>query len=313
MIVVNDLVKRYGPHLAVDGVSFEVEKGEILGFLGPNGAGKTTTMRILTCFLPATSGSLSIAGFDVFNDSAEVRRRIGYLPENVPLYLDMTVEGYIGYMASLRGMDRTQLKRRVGEVIEACGLVDRRRQIINKLSRGYRQRVGLAQALVHEPDVLILDEPTASLDPAQIRDVREYIRSLSGNHTIILSTHILPEVEAVCDRVLVLSRGRLAFDGTLEAARTSRTIEIEVRGPSHPLLNAIRGVIGVESARLVRTIPNPNDPENPVQLVEIEPRGQHDPREDIAKVVLRYNWGLQRMDRARSSLETRFLEIARAN
>lgn len=313
MIQARGLTKQYGSATVVDRLEFEVQSGCVVGFLGPNGAGKTTTMRMLTTYLTPTRGRAEICGEDVLDNPLAVRRKLGYLPENVPLPNEMTARGYLDFRGRLRDLPRARRRASIDRVVERCGLRPVERQPIATLSKGYRQRLGLADALLHDPEVLILDEPTTGLDPLQILEVRSLIRELGRDRLVMLSTHILPEVEAVCDRVLVLSRGRLAFDGTLEAARTSRTIEIEVRGPSHPLLNAIRGVIGVESARLVRTIPNPNDPENPVQLVEIEPRGQHDPREDIAKVVLRHNWGLQRMDRARSSLETRFLEIARAN
>jgi ABC-2 type transport system ATP-binding protein len=212
MIQVENLVKKFGATTAVDGIGFEVEKGEIVGFLGPNGAGKTTTMRMLAGFLPPTSGRASVAGFDVFSESLRAREHIGYMPENVPLYTDMRVEEYLRYRAALKGVPRRRLAERIGDVVELCGLVEVRRKMIAHLSKGYRQRVGLAQALIHRPEVLILDEPTSGLDPNQLDEIRGLIRNVGRDRTVILSTHIMQEVEAMCDRVVLIRKGQLVAD-----------------------------------------------------------------------------------------------------
>jgi ABC-2 type transport system ATP-binding protein len=215
LIEVNGLTKRYGSFTAVDNASFRVEKGQILGFLGPNGAGKTTTMRILTCYLPPTSGTARVAGYDVVEQSMEVRRRIGYLPENPPVYNDMTVAEYVAFCARLKGVEKSRQAGAIGDVVEKCGLKDRTRQLIGTLSKGYRQRAGLAGALVHDPPVLVLDEPTIGLDPAQIIEIRELIRALAGTHTVILSTHILPEVSVTCQAVAIIHEGKIRLVDSL--------------------------------------------------------------------------------------------------
>src|SRR5215813_6507335 len=234
MINVSDLTKRYARTTAVDHISFSVQKGQIVGFLGPNGAGKTTTMRMLTCFLPPTSGSATVAGFDVLEASMEVKRRIGYLPEIPPLYDEMRTADYLAFVAKLKGLSGSELAKRVDYVLDRCAVADVRDKVLNKLSRGYRQRVGLAQAIVHNPDVLILDEPTAGLDPKQINDTRELIRGLAGDHTIILSTHILPEVEQTCQQVIIISKGRLvATDSVSNLQRRASgagSVQVEVAG-----------------------------------------------------------------------------------
>jgi len=209
MIKVEGLTKRYARHVAVDNISFEVQKGEIVGFLGPNGAGKTTTMRVLTCFLPPTSGTAQVAGFDVLEQPMEVKKRIGYLPETPPLYPEMEVIEYLEFVGRLKGVPKDNLSSRIDEVLEKCAIGDVRSKLISKLSKGYRQRVGLAQAILHNPDVLILDEQTSGLDPQQIIETRDLIKGLSGDHTIILSTHILPEVEQTCQQVIIIARGKL--------------------------------------------------------------------------------------------------------
>ena len=219
MIEVQNVTKNYGPFQALKDISFQVDQGQIVGFLGPNGAGKTTTMRILTCFMPASSGSVNVAGYDVFKESREVRKRVGYLPENVPLYPEMTVTKYLKYMAKIRSVPRGKVSQQLDNAIEACGLTERRHQIIGQLSRGFRQRVGLAQALIHEPDVLILDEPTSGLDPRQIVEIREMIRSLGRERTILFSTHILPEASLMCERLIIISRGEITGDVELENGR----------------------------------------------------------------------------------------------
>src|SRR5437588_3671531 len=209
MIKVSELTKKYARTTAVDHISFEVEKGQIVGFLGPNGAGKSTTLRMLTCYLPPTSGGASVNGFDIFHQSEQVRQNLGYLPENVPLYLEMRVEEYLDFRGRLRGMDRDSRRKRIDYVVERCWLGSVRKRIIGHLSKGYRQRVGLADALLHNPPVLILDEPTVGLDPTQIRETRKLIRDLGGQHTVMLSTHILPEVEVVCDRAIIIAAGKI--------------------------------------------------------------------------------------------------------
>jgi len=249
MIKVANLTKRFGRQTVLDNLSFEVKRGEIVGFLGPNGAGKTTTMRILACYLPPTGGSVTIDGLDVLNDSLDVRRRIGYLPENVPMYQDMRVIEYLRYRAHLKGLRGRTLRSRIEEVISRCGLGDVRRRIIGVLSKGYRQRVGLADALVHDPEVLILDEPTIGLDPNQIRHIRNLIKSLAQRHTVLLSTHILPEVEMVCERVLIINKGQIVAadtaDNLVGLIKGNLQIVLEVQGPAEAMLNTIKGVKGV--------------------------------------------------------------------
>ncbi|HEV2182431.1 MAG TPA: ABC transporter ATP-binding protein, partial [Candidatus Acidoferrales bacterium] len=235
MIEVQDLTKSFGDKTAVDHISFSVNKGEILGFLGPNGAGKTTTMRVLTGYLPATTGTAKIAGFDVFDDSMEVRRRIGYLPENPPLYFDMTVSAYLDFVARIKNVPAEKRAGRVNAALEMAKITDKRNELIKRLSRGYKQRVGLAQANVHDPDVFILDEPTVGLDPKQIIEVRNLIKGLAGSHTIILSTHILPEVSMTCDRVVIINRGKIVAVDTPEnltlQLKGGARIRVEVQAP----------------------------------------------------------------------------------
>lgn len=225
MIEVQNLTKSYGTHKAVRGISFHLEPGEIVGFLGPNGAGKTTTMRVLTGYHPPTSGSASIAGFDVSRDPLQVKRRVGYLPESVPLYLDMFVSGYLKYIAEIKGIGRGQRRAAVGDALERCGLTHMQNRLISNLSKGYRQRVGLAQALLGNPPVLILDEPTVGLDPKQIVGIREMIRDLAQDHTVLLSTHILPEVSMICKRVLILHQGRIVKEKNLSEMSAGQTLE----------------------------------------------------------------------------------------
>jgi ABC-2 type transport system ATP-binding protein len=249
MIEVENLTKVFGEVIAVQNVSFRVEKGEVLGFLGPNGAGKTTTMRILTGFQPATAGSVRVAGFDVSEKPIEVKRRIGYLPENVPLYTDMSVESYLDFVADVKRIPPSQKHRRIEETIERTALGEMRHRLIGKLSKGYRQRVGLAQALVHEPDVLVLDEPTEGLDPRQIIEVRELIKELAGGHTVILSSHILPEVSRICGRVVIINRGKIVATDTpqrlQESLRGAREVRVLVRGSRQAAENAAQRVPGV--------------------------------------------------------------------
>ncbi len=307
MIEVKDLTKRFAERTAVDHVSFVVNKGEILGFLGPNGAGKTTTMRILTGFLPATSGTAQVAGFDVFNDSIEVRKRIGYLPENPPLYLDMTVTAYLEFVARIKNVPAEKRKARVEDAMEKTNIVDKRYELIKHLSRGYKQRVGLAQALVHDPEVIILDEPTVGLDPKQIIEVRHLIKGLAGSHTIILSTHILPEVSMTCDRVVIINRGRIAAIDTPANLTTQlkggQNVRIELGADQNAASAAIREVPGVR-----RVTAEPAGGNGRVALmVDVSP-GQ-DVRSQIAAKVVGKGWPLYELRGVNLSLEEIFLEL----
>jgi len=285
VIQVQNLTRYYGRTPAIENVSFEVEKGEILGFLGPNAAGKTTTMRILTCYMPASSGSAKVAGFDVFNQSLEVRKRIGYLPEQPPLYTDMTVKDYLTFVAKIKGVDPRERKNRVNDVMEKTDIAERQDQVIRKLSKGFKQRVGLAQALVHNPDVLVLDEPTVGLDPNQIIEVRELIKSLAGNHTIILSTHILPEVEMTCQRVVIINRGRVVAQDTIanmtQQKRGLGRLVLQVDGPGAPVRDKLASVRGVKK---VHTSGN--------DRYEIECEAGLDARRELAQAVVQNGWGL---------------------
>ena len=248
MIEVDHLTKRYGSFTAVDDVSFEVGKGEIVGFLGPNGAGKTTTMRVLTCYLPASEGTVRIAGFDIFDDPLEVKKRFGYLPESPPLYRDMRVNSYLDFVANIKGVEKAKKADRIVEVMAQCGLSDRAGQLIGQLSKGYRQRVGLAQAIIHNPDVIIMDEPTSGLDPNQIIEVRNLIRELAKERTVILSTHILPEVEMTCDRVVIINHGKI------EAVDTTANLTSNMQGSARFSLR-VTGVAS-EAARPLGEIPD---------------------------------------------------------
>ncbi len=248
MIEVDHLTKYFGQNLAIKDVSFTVERGEILGFLGPNGAGKTTTMRILTCFVPVTSGTARVAGFDVFTQSLEVRRRIGYLPERLPIYRDMTVDYYLNFVAGLKGVPSRERKAKCEEVKQKCGLRDVSSRLIHKLSRGYTQRVGIAQALLNEPEVLILDEPTIGLDPKQIIEIRNMIKNLAGKRTIILSTHILPEVSMICDSVAIIHEGRIVSKDSISRLESDQQLRISVvvKGPTDKIQSTLSSLEGVE-------------------------------------------------------------------
>jgi ABC-2 type transport system ATP-binding protein len=254
LIEVEHLTKSYGQARAVNDISFKVEKGEILGFLGPNGAGKTTTMRILTGYLPATDGTARIGGFDVFEQSMEVRKRIGYLPETPPLYPEMTVQEYLSFVARIKGVATAELAKRVEDAMRMANVLDRRHELIKRLSRGYKQRVGIAQAIVHNPDVVILDEPTVGLDPNQIKEVRNLIKGLAGEHTIILSTHILPEVEMTCDRVVIINKGKIAAIDTTDNLTTQlkggERVQIQVRGSAESLQNTLESIEGIKRVEL---------------------------------------------------------------
>jgi ABC-2 type transport system ATP-binding protein len=307
LIEVQNLTKAYGPVTAVDHVSFTVNKGEILGFLGPNGAGKTTTMRILTGFMPATSGTARVAGFDVFQDSMEVRRHIGYLPEAPPLYPDMEVATYLDFVLRIKNIPAEQRASRVTDALEKTGLTDRRTQLIKRLSRGYKQRVGLAQALVHDPDVIILDEPTVGLDPKQIIEVRHLIKSLAGSHTIILSTHILPEVSMTCDRVVIINKGKIAAVDTPQnltnQLKSGQRIQVEVRAPEKPLQELLAQIPG---ASRVQVEASRNDSH---VTATIEAAPGNDIRSQIAARVVEKGWELYELRGVSMSLEDIFLEL----
>ena len=302
MIEVERLTKIYGPRMAVDNLSFHVDKGEIVGFLGPNGAGKTTTMRMLTGYLPPSDGRASIAGFDTFRQSLDARRRIGYLPETVPLYPEMSVTDYLDFMAALRKVSNRRAA--VQRAMEATHCEDRARTNIGKLSKGYRQRVGLAQALLHDPDVLILDEPTIGLDPRQIIEVRELIKGLAGQHTILISTHILPEVEQVCSRVLIIHKGKLVAEDTTQnlgaRLRGAECIELLVSGDGAALPQALGAVPGVQSVRVTG--------EGRYQ-VSVEPG--KDVRAQLAATVVKGGWGLLELAPVGMSLEDIFLQLTK--
>ena len=306
MIEVQHLTKRYGRVTAVDDVSFRVERGEILGFLGPNGAGKTTTMRVLTGYMPATSGRALVAGFDVFDQPLEAKRRTGYLPETPPLYPEMTVREYLTFVSQIKGVPAGERKARVDSAMERTRVTDMAGRHCAKLSKGYRQRVGLAQALLHNPDVLILDEPTAGLDPKQIIETRELIKALAGDHTIILSTHILPEVSQTCQRVVIINRGRVvAVDTPANLTRRlsgSETLFVQVEGVGEEVLPALERVPGVLRVTL-------GDRHDGVGGYEVESEAGRDIRRDLARAVVESGWGLLELRPVRMSLEEIFLQL----
>jgi len=309
MIEVENLSKRYGRAVAVDGISFKVEKGEILGFLGPNGAGKTTTMRILTCYLPPTEGTARVAGHDVFQEPLEVKKRVGYIPETPPLYPDMEVESFLDFCAKLKGVPRKRRPAQLDEAIGKCKVGDVRRTLIGKLSKGYRQRVGLAQAILNNPEVLILDEPTAGLDPKQIIETRELIKGLGGDHTIVLSTHILPEVSMTCGRVVIINKGRVVAEDTpanlTHRLKGSAALHLEVRGEAGAVAEAIRAVPGVIQVR-------PRADGQGVVELEVEVEKGRDVRAELASAVVGRGFGLLGLQQVGMSLEEIFLHLTTA-
>lgn len=314
MIEVEHLSKIYGSTPAITDVTFSVEPGEILGLLGPNGAGKTTTMRILAGYLPATNGNARIAGYDVHENSLAVRQRIGYLPETPPLYPDMTVEGFLHFVARIKGVPAGDRPNKVTAAIERCNLEDKRRVIIRKLSKGYRQRVGIAQAIVHDPPAIILDEPTVGLDPRQIIEVRNLIKSLAGTHTIILSTHILPEVSMTCSRVAIINRGKVVATNTPENLMTQLTggsgYELEIEGEAALAKQVLQKVAGVS---LIESIPTAGihghqPQENRAYLRVISQPGK-EPGKDIATTLVRAGFGLHELRRVNATLEDVFLQL----
>jgi ABC-2 type transport system ATP-binding protein len=306
MIEVERLTKHYGPVTAIKDVSFSVAPGQIVGFLGPNGAGKSTTMRILSCFMPASSGSARVAGHDVFRESLEVRRRIGYLPENVPLYTEMRVGPYLEFVAEVKGVSRSDRRRRVADVMDRCRVDDVQNRLIGTLSKGYRQRVGLAQAIVSDPEVLILDEPTIGLDPRQITEIRSLIKSLAGQHTVILSTHILPEVSMVCSGVIIINKGAVVAQGPIDSLvdqffPTAR-VEVEIVGPPPAVRDRIRGISGVLSVE-DQMIAN-----GAARYVVEAARGR-DVRAEIFKLAAQQQWDLVELRRVGMTLEEVFIRI----
>jgi ABC-2 type transport system ATP-binding protein len=303
MIAVKHLTKYYGQVVAVDHVSFQVDKGEVVGFLGPNGAGKSTTMRILTTYLPATSGTAKIAGFDVMTESMQVRQNLGYLPENVPLYGEMRVEEYLYYRAKLKAVDRKIRRQRIEYAMERCRLMGVRRRLNSTLSRGYRQRVGLAETLLHDPPILIMDEPTAGLDPIQIVETQQLIKELGAKHTILLSTHILPEVEEVCQRVIVISMGKIALDDKLANLRRGSMIIVEVRGPTEQVHNALKATDGVLHAQ---RLPGDGQMDN-VAGFEVRTADDRDLRMALADRMTKQGWTIRRLELRPRSLREQFL------
>ena len=315
MINVKELTKRYARTTAVDHITFEVAKGQIVGFLGPNGAGKTTTMRMLTCFLPPSSGTATVAGFDVLEQPLEVRKRIGYLPETPPLYPEMDAVEYLRFVGKLKGLSGAELDKRVDYACERCAIADVKHKLLGRLSKGYRQRVGLAQAIIHNPDVLILDEPTAGLDPKQINETRDLIKSLAGSHTIILSTHILPEVEQTCEQVVIINKGKLVATDSVRnlqaRARGAESMVVEVAGRNGNLepsvvqekLQRVTGVSRVSCKQQVDSR----------AVFEVEGNKGKLVRGDLARAVVESGWDLNELRPAAMSLEEVFLQLTKTD
>jgi ABC-2 type transport system ATP-binding protein len=302
MITVEHLTKYFGPVMAVNDVSFQVEKNEVVGLLGNNGAGKTTIMRILTTYLPASSGVARVAGFDVMNDSLDVRRHIGYLPESIPLYPEMRVEEFLAYRAKLKGVDRHVRPQRIGACLERCRIRDVRRRLMGTLSKGYRQRVGLADAMLHDPPILILDEPTDGLDPGQKQEALGMLRELGRDHTIMLSSHLLSEVESIVQRVLIIRQGHLGLNRKLSELETDSTILIEVRAPADQVAGVLRSAEGVTHVQT-------NNLGDGLTACEVRTQQSRDLREALAQRLVRQGWPLRRLDLRRRSLQDRWNEI----
>ena len=303
MIEIKELTKYYGLKKAVDNISFNVDKGEILGFLGPNAAGKTTTMRVITGYLPATSGTASVDGFDVFENQIEVKKRIGYLPENPPLYMEMTVLSYLKFVAKIKGIPAKEVKGKIDRVLDICSIGNVSHRVVGKLSKGYKQRVGLAQALIHEPEVLILDEPTSGLDPIQINEVRELIKDIAHDNTVILSTHILPEASKMCQRIIIINEGKLIAVDTPENLRNRMSnasqLQLKVEGPADKIIEKVKTVAGVNDIKF-------DDDEN---KFVVESELNRDIRKELAKVIVDNNWGLLELRPVDISLEEIFLKL----
>jgi ABC-2 type transport system ATP-binding protein len=304
MIEVRHLSKDYGQVMAVSDISFNIERGEIVGFLGRNGAGKSTTIRILTTYLPATSGIARVAGFDVMTQSMEVRQNIGYLPESVPLYSEMRVEEYLDYRAKLKGVERSVRARRIGEAMDRCRIREVRRRLVGTLSRGYRQRVGLADSLSHQPAILIMDEPTSGLDPLQIRETLKTIKDLAEHHTILFSTHILAEVEAICQRMIVIHKGKLLIDGKIADLMRKEThyLSAEIKGPAAQVAGMIRGLDGITQVTV-------SEGSDGWQILSVELGETADPREKIFQEVVRKGWSLRGLDVRQRKLDEYFYDL----
>lgn len=311
MVEVEHLSKAYGAARAVHDISFRVGKGEILGFLGPNGAGKTTTMRILTCFMAPTAGTARIAGFDILENSLDVRRNIGYLPENVPVYPEMAVVDYLRYVAALRGVPKAKRAERVEAALDAGKLEDRADTLIRKLSKGYKQRVGIAQAVVHDPPVLILDEPSAGLDPRQRVETRQFIKSLAKDHTIILSTHILPDVQETCSRVVIINQGRIVAEDTPERLTTQRgrgdRITIALRRPGSDAPDKLGRISGIAGVRAEGATAESRAAGEKTLVLDV--KANADPREEVSRLCVQEDWGLLELHRSGASLEDIFLDL----
>ena len=309
MISVENLTKKYAAKTAIEGMSFQVQKGEILGFLGPNGAGKTTTMRIITGYMPCTDGSVKVDGYDVSDQPLEVRRRIGYLPENPPLYTEMTVLSYLRFVGKLKGVSSANMQSEVERVMQRVNITDVQNRIIAKLSKGYKQRVGIAQALLNDPPVLILDEPTIGLDPKQIHEVRELVKSLAGNHTVVLSTHILPEVEQTCHRVIIIDRGKIVAVDTPQNLRSqiqgAARVVLEVEGPASDIVTAVKSVAGVLDVRVA----NENGARS---RFYVDGEIGRDVRSDVARTIVQKGWGLLELQSENMSLEDIFIKLTTA-
>lgn len=301
MIRVENLTKYYGTRLAVDNISFRVEKGEIVGFLGPNAAGKTTTMRIITGFLAPTRGNVWVAGHNISSQSLDARRHIGYLPEAVPLYTDMTVRSYLDFLARIRGLDNDKIKTRIDEVVDTCHLEEYIDVIVGKLSKGFRQRVGVAQAIIHEPDVLILDEPTIGIDPIQVSMTRQLIKELGKEHTILLSTHILPEVSVICERVIIIHEGKIVAEDSIKNLSSmisgTKRIRLEVEGPSKKIAERLRKISGITKVSYQDS------------QYTVECSAGQDPRAKIMEAIVQSGWSLLSMESVEMSLEDIFLRL----
>jgi ABC-2 type transport system ATP-binding protein len=311
MITVKELSKKYARTIAVDQISFQVAKGQIVGFLGPNGAGKTTTMRILTCFLPPSAGTATVAGFDVLEQPLEVKKRIGYLPETPPIYPEMETAEYLRFVGKLKGLSGADLRKRVDYACDRCAVADVKKKLLGKLSKGYRQRVGLAQAIIHNPDVLVLDEPTAGLDPKQINETRDLIKSLAGDHTIILSTHILPEVEQICEQVIIINKGRLVATDSVRnlqaRARGAESVLLEVASRNGKLdvggvLQKLEQIPGVNRALCKEDLDSR-------AIFEVDSQKGHFVRSQLARAVIESGWDLNELRPAAVSLEEVFLQL----
>lgn len=305
MIEISHLTKRFAGTAAVNDISFRVEQGEILGFLGPNGAGKTTTMRILASFSAPTEGNVTIGGYNVVTQSLAVRKLLGYLPENVPLYPEMRINEYLQFRAKLKGVPRRERTGRINQVLDQCGLPDVRRRIIGQLSKGYRQRVGLADAIIGDPPLLILDEPTIGLDPNQIRQVRELIKNLGQNRTIILSTHILPEVEIICNRVIIINKGKIVamdtLDGLARSVENQARINVEIRGPGSEINKMLCQIPGVKNVIWQNR--------GEINTFVIEPQPGDDLREKIYQTAVEQRWMLRELKRTAATLEDLFVQV----